>query len=428
MKKSVLIAMFFVQVAVAQNVVPAFDTLDGKKNTEYHSEMGYFRKAHQDIGDPRFMFTESRGKFALGIGGTLHFNAYYDFNGAVDGFSFAPSAISVPTDYTNNMGFTVTGTEMHLKARSYVGSHKFVAYMRLSGSQVGDKDEIRLSQAYISIDGFTIGKTYSFFMDLEAGPATVDLQGPNTQISNVHTLVGYTRDFGGKWRFGVSAEAPHSIGSSFKDEGIQPDYLDLPDLAGYVKLSGNHGHVQLGAICRRISYWTRVLNLGVPPESGTKGENHHAYGYGVSLSGNWRPVPELTFSTQTVYGKGISRYIQDLSDLDINLGGIYDEQIGQWQLETVPAYGGYVSCSYDWSEKVQTSLVYGYTHLYKKDGILVADDFKSSHYIAANAFYKFTPYCLCGIEYLYGQKLIYADTGVRYGHANRIDATFIYRF
>ena len=46
-------------------------------------------------------------------------------------------------------------------------------------------------------------------------------------------------------------------------------------------------------------------------------------------------------------------------------------------------------------------------------------------------FDYFSPYCFLGVEYLYGQKLIYGTAGVPgadRGHANRLNACLCYKF
>ena len=67
---------------------------------------------------------------------------------------------------------------------------------------------INLRHAYFSYGGLTVGQTWSLFMDLSAGSETVDLEGPNTQISSRHPLIAYTLPLGKSWKIACSAEMP----------------------------------------------------------------------------------------------------------------------------------------------------------------------------------------------------------------------------
>lgn len=389
----------------------------------YVPQLGYFQKAYRDDSDPHFMITDDERCFSLGVGGTVHLNTFYDFNGAMDGYSFSPGTIAIPVDNTGHFGYTATGSNVYVKARATKDKHTVIAYLQLQGAEINGSDYVMLSKAYVSVDGFTVGKTYSFFMDLEAGPMTVDLQGPNTQIARTHNLVGYTLPMG-KWTAAAALEAPHTISESFQEYNVSSDYSNIPDLAFHLKYRGGKGHVQAGVLLRQVSYWASTSGFDIASEGITK----YATGYGVSLSGNYSPTDKLTLSAQGIYGKGVSYYIQDLAGLGLSLGmeGVTDDQ-GFSTLKPMAAGGGYASASYKWSKKFRSSVVYGLCHLDNR-GLRTADPFKRSDYVAANLFYYFSPRCFLGAEFLHGQKRIYAEGGADRGEANRLNACVCYKF
>jgi len=47
---------------------------------------------------PRFLFVDSKGKTALGIGGYVEASMQYDFDGAIDNPGFVTASIPVPSD------------------------------------------------------------------------------------------------------------------------------------------------------------------------------------------------------------------------------------------------------------------------------------------------------------------------------------------
>ena len=49
-----------------------------------------------DPNAPRFLLTDQKGKFALGIGGYVRATGEYDFNGIVDDVDFYPALIGRP--------------------------------------------------------------------------------------------------------------------------------------------------------------------------------------------------------------------------------------------------------------------------------------------------------------------------------------------
>lgn len=421
MKRYLALAALLLPLAVqAQRV----DTISVDPD-KYVPELGYFQKAHTDASDPRFMLTDGEGSFSLGVGGMVHLNTFYDFNGAMDGYLFSPGTIAIPVDNTGNFGYTATGSNIYVKAKANKGKHKITAYLSLQGAEVSGTDYILLSKAYVSIDGLTVGKTYSYFMDLEAGPLTVDLEGPNTQIASSHSLIGYTQPIGNNWTLAAALEAPHTIGTSWRAYGVSSDYNKYPDLAAHMKYRGEKGHIQSGLLLREVSYWASKTGFTVASEGVTK----YVTGYGVSLSGNYNPSKKLSFSAQGIYGKGVSHYIQDLASLGLSLGMEFTpDSEGYPTLKPLTAFGGYASASYKWSEAVRSSVVYGFCGL-DDGGLRVSDPFKRSDYVAANVFFFFSHYCFLGVEYLYGRKLINAAPGAEdSGYANRLNATICYRF
>ena len=397
---------------------------------KYSEELGYFRKAYSDLGDPRFMLTDGAGKFAFGLGATFSTLAYYDYAGALSSTAFVPFNINIPTDYANHYGLSIQGSEMHIKARGYIGKNKVVAFMKL----VSKTDlSIKISQAYLSFNGITVGQTYSFFMDLEAGPMTIDLQGPNSQVAMAHPLVGYTRYLGERWMLGAALEESQTAFSDnlFDEFGVRSNYRSIPDIAMRVKYRGDKGHVQLSALVTDNAYWCDSTF-----KSAVSGVGRHVWGWGVSLSGNWNPFDHVGFSGQLAGGQGISDYLQDLAGN--NLKFYTDNALvdGYLVLHTRWAFGGYLSANIRWNEMFRSSLVYGISYMPRVgEGQLsletdLLQQYKASAYALANFFWMISPYARMGVEFVTGYKEVYPlleDSPVC-GIANRVNAVFVYQF
>ena len=120
---------------------------------------------------PRFLLTDQKGKFALGIGGYVRATAEYDFGGIVKDVDFYPALIpNRGTDYARNQfQMDATTSTLFLKL---VGHTKnlgdFVVYT--AGNFRGNGKTFELQNAYASFLGFTLGYSYGSFMDLAALP------------------------------------------------------------------------------------------------------------------------------------------------------------------------------------------------------------------------------------------------------------------
>ena len=393
----------------------------------YSEEQGFFHMAYRDATDPTFMFTDKRGDFTLGIGGTVRAGAFYDIGGSIDNYKFNTSQIPVPTNRKNHFGYTLDNSSIYLKARGKAHGTKIAAYLEMSSSD----NKIMLYQAYVSLGRFSIGKTHSFLVDLEAGVRTIDLRGPNTQVSCVHPLIGYSQTFGDHWSMGVALEQPTEITSDFADvANVSAEYNRLPDVAARVKWRGQRGHVQLSGVVRELSYW--ASNDGFSDSN--EGKSFYKYGYGMAVSGSVRPSERLTLSGQFVAGRGIATYIQDLSglyvDMLINVESYQRALAGEGyaRLKPAPATGGYVGAGYRFTPRFEASAVVGYCHLRCDKDMDMATDFHNSLYSTINLVYFISDNCMAGIEYANGRREAYVTEGDDHGVAGRLNACFVYRF
>lgn len=395
-------------------------------NEQYNPELGYFQKVYSDLGDPRYMY--GSGDFAIGIGGTVRASAFFDIYGSPIGNApkFAASKLSIPTDNANKFGLSASSSELHVKARNKIGKHQVIAYVKLN---TNDDELIQLSQAYVSFDGFTIGKVYSFFMDLEAGAMTVDLKGPNTQINNTQPLVGYLHQFGKNWTLGVSAEQPAMKATDIEEYGVEPDNQSMPDFVLSAKYKWSKGHIRAATLLRNMSYWQHQKGQVMA----NVGNTEHLLGWGVTLSGKVQPTEKLQISAQGYYGKGLSHYINDLSGMDLDCDPDdwnAEEQIFK-SMKPIPIYGGFIAGNYKWNKKLISNIVCGFVNTDRENAELYSEKFKNSAYLALNTFYAINDYCMIGLEYDYGFRKNYSFSHVdseSRGVGNRLNTTFIYQF
>lgn len=432
MKKcsSLLFLLLFANLVFAQQQDSLADARKVHKKTgsaleSKFSEYGFFQKVHSDAGGPRFMVADEKDNFRFGIGGTVHATVIHDFSGSVDGLTFTTWNIPVPTDFAGQTGFSMGASKLNFKAIGKLGKRDVVAFVEIGVGSSGNG--VNLRHAYFSYGGLTVGQTYSFFMDMAAGPMTVDLEGPNTQVNKRHPLVGYTFNIKDKWKIAASIERQELGSVQNPSLGIYDEFQEIPDIATRASFSFKNGHVQLATLLRYLYYYAEDTLNRV-----TRSGSISNLGMGLSLSGSWRFAPSTSFSFQSVAGHGIASYIQDLSNSRLDLITMLNPD-SKYELRTSPMYGGYFAIQHHWSPSVLSSLVYGYVHLYRLDGYTYnssdCDDFRASHYFAMNVFWNVNDYFVLGAEYLFGQREnMTPDGSTAFGSANRVDVMLSYSF
>lgn len=410
------------QILTAQDILPAQDSTRKAAIREYVEEIGFYQKANRDLGDPRFMLSDSKGKIDFGIGGTCKVTTFYGFGGEAPEMSFRPSAISIPTDPSPGYNMSMSGTEVHFKAKTDIGGHKLGAFIKIGSNH---KKEISLSKAYISYDNFSIGLIPSFFMDLEVGVMTTGL-GFSSQVDVTHPLIGYTFRPNSKWSIATAIEWPEVNLSGYDASvGIATTYQPVPDFAAHVKYRFNKGHIQLGAVARYLTYWTYMY----PVSSDADGLNGHEFGFGVSLSGNYKPTSKLKLSWELSAGRGYANYLSNLSDLSLDLGinAIFGSKYPT--MSALPATSDQIAAQYDFSKKFSSSIIIGYSHCGKGDRVVKYDNFRESYSAIANFFWNIDEYSYLGVEYLFGTRKIYANEGEPdFGRAHRLALVMAYCF
>lgn len=400
----------------------AQDIITNDQSDDYYSdEQGFFQKAYRDKSDPRFMFRD--GQFEFGVGGRIQTAMYYDFAGAIDNIVFKTSSISIPSDITPNYGMAVCGSNVYFKARGQIGKHKVLAF---TGIESDKSNTAIISQAYISFDNFTLGKTYSFFSDLEAGSRTVDGYGANSEINKVHPLVGFTWRISPKMTLAAAFEEAEVNLSSYDEYGIDTEYQSSPDVAMHFKYRFNEGHIQLAGLARNIGYWV----FEPPRTSDTDGETRYTFAWGSALSGNWNPAERVRFSAQAFAGSGISSYIRDFVGCGLSLAMEKEFSGGYAVLRPRFMTGGYVSSQIKWNNCLSSNFMGGYARVNMDADTYCGSQLKSTLMASANIIYDLSNYCFMGLEYIHGRADNYPEEAFQSttGRANRIIFVFSYAF
>src|SRR5215471_1623760 len=362
--------------------------------------------------DPKYpgYFRLPGTKTFMKIGGYAKTDLTFDPRPAGDQERFIPASIPIPTPPASVSNSTLSVRPSRINVDFLVPTEiartiRFFLEIDFFGSS---STTPRLRHAYAQGKNLLIGQTFSNFMDPDAGPDTLDFQGPNSQVSIRNPQMRYTFRLGKKTTTSISIEKPSSdVAFKTPEFSAQPN-SPSPDGTVQFRHEGDFGHVQLSALFRDISAFL--------PD----GRSDSVFGWGFNLAGLFK-VGKDNFVYQGAYGNGISRYLQDTSGLGIDAAVISAQRP---ELEAVPAGGIYGGYQHYWVPKLRSSAVFGFLQT-ENTPAQVASQFHRSEYGAVNFIWSPIPQLSLGSEFLYGWR-VNKDNST--GNAPRIQLSAKYNF
>lgn len=367
---------------------------------------------------PRFALIGKDHKFYFGVGANAMLVGDFDWGHPLSNANkFIPADIP-PTIESGNGGqflFSAAQSDFYLNFVALPGSANQLG-IYIDVNFMGNNHSPALHHAYLKYRGITAGHTISIFTDLGAKPASIDYQGPNALTFMGHPNISYTGKFGKDkaWSAAVGLDLPEMSGtySSGNAGGNHTDFTKkvtqrVPDIPVYLQRSwlNGKGWLRASAIFRTLTYRDVILN-----------KNRNEFGWGVKLSGKSPLCGGLSIMWEGVYGKGVSSYIQDLSDRGLDLTPDPDDN---GKLSAVPAWGAYGSLEYQICPKVFVNATYSQVRTYAENWNYTAwgSSYKWAQYVTGNCFWKINRFTLFGVEYLYGRRMNH--NGLQ-AHDNRI--------
>ena len=415
--------------AVAQTV--EVDT-DDDNNTIVFVSMG---KAHHDLilvfknsvspkfneaGMPRFLMTNKKGTFGLGIGGVIKANPSVDFGGISDNGNFYPAFI--PSRATvgdrSQFLFDITNSQVFLKM---AGRTKAIGdiVVYVAGNFTGDDYGFRLHNGYVQFLGILAGYNFTNFMNLYTSAPTIDNAGPNGMVNYRVTQLSYTYSQAKHWGFTVAAELPtiYETFGRYQNTYIKAGRQHMPDfLANVTYKWGESSQIRAAGVVRCLSYNSMKNDLW---------RSKSTMGWGAQLSAMFGLGPNLKVYGEVNYGKGIAKYINDTQKLDLDLVPDPDDP---YKMQALPVLGWFSGLRYNFSEYLFVSGTYSQTRLYSENGWPAegSGDYRYGQEMIANLFWDPMPYMRTGIEYIRGWRKGFSDADKR--HANRINLLLQYSF
>lgn len=386
---------------------------------------------------PKFVLRTEDRMFVMAIGGQLNAivgadlgNNLYNSNGA--GVSFITQDIPVPAPPGKKCDSYINPFNSYIDLQVVGFGHTknaISAYFKIGTD--GTTPSISLQRCYISWRGLTIGQKLTLFQDGAAcQPPTIDPEGPSGDISAVAYEISYTSPSFNGFRFAIGVDKPTFYTSSGRylgdinqatldfmhnagitnDQVADADYTNqnIPDIPAWVEYAdpkNGNNRIRLSGMFRAFSYRDNVdKKTRVSP------------GWGLMVSGNLNPVEPLILYLQVAVGKGLSKYIQDLSGMPYG----YTPQIGNdgipnGQMTPSPMMGWVVGATWNFNPRWQMNAVASMANIWKVGDYArkaeLSQNYKNATYVAANVFYTMTSYLQFGLEYLYGHRQTYGFGG-----------------
>lgn len=263
--------------------------------------------------------------------------------------------------------------------------------------------KFRLRHAFGQVQNFAAGYSFSGFMDNDALPDTLDFEGPGSAPYLTLASARYTWKVGANTSLGLGAEAP----SAEVTAPVGGGRSTFPDMTLRARYEAGRGHLQLSGVWRRLGW-----RSGEGPSDTTSG-------YGINLAGSVKTVGDDYVVAGGVWGKGIARYVSDITGL-----GLDAEVDPDGNLVALEEYGGYAGYTHYWTPKLRSTAVVNYLGMNNKSW-QAATAFSNSQYYSANVIWNPAGSLNVGLEVLYGR---YRTNDGLSANDTRIQASVQYDF
>ena len=343
---------------------------------------------------------------ALQIGGFIQTDAIHDFHNNNSPLGFLSSGIDIPNAKKSNTTYSVAASRFNLSGQIPIEGKGLKTVLEFDLFNSSFSPNLRM--AYAEYGKVLVGMYWSNFMDVDAYPNTLDYNGPNSLTSARQVQFRVTLPVSKTTDVVFALEDPESF-LTLPDESGFKALKQIPDVTGSIQYSKNGSHLRFASVLHPIVY------------ENAQQERESKVGYGFTASGVLQqPGNKDNFVFQASYGKGISKYINDIGP--DNYDGVYNPATAN--LEILGVWG--LSASYDhwWSDQFSSTAGWGYLNL-QNNGVIADQNFKSSNYGILNLIYYPNSFIKGGIEYLYGsRKNVNGDSA----NNSRIQLTLQFRF
>ncbi|MFT6268278.1 MAG: hypothetical protein ACJAVV_001086 [Alphaproteobacteria bacterium] len=261
----------------------------------------------------------------------------------------------------------------------------------------------RMRHAFIKYKGFTVGQTWSTFMDVGALPEAVDFIGnADGTIFSRQALLRYTT---GSWEFAV--ENPETTITPFGGGGrIVGDDSAIPDFIARYTHKADWGYIKLAGLARQLAY-----NNGVDIDTTESS-------YGISLNSKISVGEQNDIRISINSGVGLGRY----SALNAATGGVLN---AQGEIETIDSSAFSVAYRHVWNKQFRSNFIYAAFSADNNAALTGQSVTAETQSARVNLMYQPTAKITIGGEYTFAKREI--ESGAD-GDMNRMQFSMKYAF
>jgi hypothetical protein len=341
-------------------------------------------RSNQEKGELSGIVISDNKGVSLKIGGFVQVDAIHDLQQNKSGNGFQASGIVIPNDQKSQTLYNIGASRFNLSGSVPIHNEELTTFIEFDMFNPAMVPVLR--NAWAEYAGFGAGLYWSNFMDLDAYPNTLDYNGPNAMIFGRQVQFRYTWSVNDHIDWATALEDPRS-------------YIDLPlgysplkqfpDLTSSVEYDWGDSHIRVAGVLHPLAL-----------ENQEK-EREHNLGYGISIGTLLQQTRNKdNFTLQFNYGKGIGKYINDISS-GYRYDGVYDTTTHR--LQTLPMLGLTVSYDHWWSDKMSSTIGAGYLHI---NNLETQNDteLNNTRYALANFIYYPNEFIKTGLEWMYGRR------------------------
>ena len=261
----------------------------------------------------------------------------------------------------------------------------------------------RMRHAFLKYKNWTVGQTWSTFMDVGALPETVDFIGvTDATIFDRQPLVKYTS---GAWEFAL--ENPETTVTPNGGGGrIVADDNNVPDFVARYTSKQDWGYFKVAGLLRQIKY-----------EDGANIDGSSS-AWGVSLTSKINLDGGDDVRLMFNRGSGLGRYI----GLNAANGAVITPD---GDLEAIDSYGYAIAYRHLWNEKMRSSITFSALNIDNDTALTGMSVTESTYSARVNLMYSPTKAISVGAEYTRAHREV--ESGLE-GDMDRIQFMAKYAF
>jgi outer membrane DcaP-like protein len=357
----------------------------------------------------------------LSIGGRVKLDTIYNFD-SVGGvrtsksdLAFSPGSIPISNNGKNELNANLRESRLWATLNLPIGEQKLSTYVEfdffnsrrdnLGRSHVGN--DPRMRHLYLAFKNFTMGKTYTTFVNLSSYPEINDSNGPVGVLNIRQELIRYNKNFSWGNLF-LAIEKPESTFTSTTGNSFQVNDDQIPDFIGKLEFSKAWGNWSLSTMIREINADNKMMT----------GINDTEWGGAISAAGRilFPKQDNLRFSFS--YGNALGRYLSfnafDDATID-NTGNINLTEI----------FSGYMAYQHWWTNTLRSSFVVGAAYANQDTSKVPASVDKLFASSNVNLLWSPSLKSSIGLEWLHGYRELENGNS---GHMDRLQFSAIYKF